>query len=168
MSQRDGRWTEEQDWAKAAWAEGRKIIKVVGYDIDEDRRVKKAQSVSWKPELEEQRFGYWYPLFDLGLSREDCEELIAEAGFPPAHKSACTFCPSNSEDEWIKLRDKEPGRFAEAVAMSRQAQIDSPDVVGLMRCYPHGKRQLHVWADAGCPRGGARDVSDDVPCECAT
>jgi hypothetical protein len=61
--------------------------------------------------------------------------------------------------------------FASAVHLSRAAAetVESPEVVGLMRCNPHGKRQLHVWAEGGY--GGERlgpDREEDMPCECAT
>lgn len=81
-------------------------------------------------------------------------------------KSACTFCPNNTLEEWEELRREEPGAFERAVAMSRAAKIDSPDAIGLMRCNKHGKRQLHVWADGGYSdvRGGEED---EQPCECA-
>jgi hypothetical protein len=54
--------------------------------------------------------------------------------------------------------------------MSRQsaATIESPDVVGLMRCNPHGQRQLHVWADGGYPDiAQEKQTENEQPCECA-
>ena len=47
-----------------------------------------------------------------------------------------------------------------------EATITAPDVVGLMRCNTHGKRQLHVWAEGGY---GASDTGreEEMPCECA-
>jgi len=160
-------WTERQPWAQEAWAAGHKVVRVIGYDRDEERRVNKANSVNWAPALEMARFAYWHPLYELGLDRDGCKDLILRHGFDLPPKSACTFCPNNHLDEWQKLRDEEPGKFAEAVAMSQQARVDVPDVVGLMRCNEHGKRQLHVWAngDYESVRAGAELESD---CECAT
>ncbi len=42
----------------------------------------------------------------------------------------------------------------------------SPDAIGLMRCNPNGKRQLHEWAD-GLYGELAADLDTDIPCDCA-
>ena len=160
-------WAARQEWAKELWASGRKIRKVIGYDAGETRRVKKSFQNDW----EEARFVPWYPLHDAGFDRDGCEELIRGAGLSVPPKSACTFCPNNTLEEWTDLRRDEPEMFARAVEMSRNAEttLTAPDVVGLMRCNPHGKRQLHVWAaggyDDGEPLKGGRE--DEMPCECA-
>ncbi len=158
-------WIARQEWALAEWAAGRRITKVIGYDAGEGERVMGVSPNPW----ERARLEPWYPLYEAGLVREDCEDLISEAGLPIPPKSACTYCPNNTIEEWRTLRRVEPDRFAEAVAMSRNAEghIDQPDVVGLMRCNEHGRRQLHVWAD-----GGYGDIADEahenpMPCECA-
>lgn len=166
-------WCERQPWIQEAWTRGEKVVRAIGYDLDEQRRVDKAGTIAWKPELEEARFGSWYPPYELAMDRDACLAKIREH-FPdiaPPPKSACTFCPNNTLDEWKVLRRDERGKFDEAVAMSRNARLDSPDVVGLMRCNPHGKRQLHVWADGGypgLPPDDPEDMADAMPCECAT
>lgn len=160
-------WVERQPWARAAWSAGRRVIRVIGYDRDEERRVLKSKGVSWAPQIEMARFASWHPLYDLGFHREDCEDLIAEHGLPSPGKSACTYCPNNTLEEWEQLRQDEPERFAEAVEMSSRARVESPNVVGLMRCNAQGKRQLHVWADGGYgPSSGGHEPEQD--CECAT
>jgi hypothetical protein len=157
-------WAARQPWAQEEWAAGRKLIKVIGYDAGELRRVKKAFQNEW----EDARFAPYYPLVDAGLDRDGCETLILGAGLPLPPKSACKFCPNNTLEEWEQLRDDDPKGFGEAVKMSRNAapNIESPEVVGLMRCNPHGKRQLHVWADGGYA-GAMGGREDDLPCECA-
>lgn len=158
-------WAARQPWMRAEWAAGRKITKVIGYDADEQRRVLKAFQNPW----ENERFAPRYPLVEAGWDRDECERQIVQAGLPLPPKSACTFCPNNSLQEWEQLRREEPEAFARAVAMSRKAEatLSSPDVVGLMRCNPHGKRQLHVWADGGYS-GQLGEREDELPCECAT
>mgnify|MGYP001583448261 CR=1 FL=1 len=156
-------WVARQPWAQAEWSAGFKIAKVIGYDGGEERRALKAFQNAW----ENARFEPWYPLYDERIDREGCEALILAAGLPLPGKSACTFCPNNKLEEWEQLRREEPDRFEEAVAMSRNAEVDSPDVVGFMRCNPHGKRQLHVWAEGGYEGGlGGRDDEEEMPCEC--
>lgn len=156
-------WVKRQPWAQEEWAAGRRLVKVIGYDADEGRRVK----VAFQNEWENDRFSPWYPLVEAGWDRERCEEEIARVGLPVPPKSACTFCPNNRLQEWIDLREQEPEAFARAVHLSRNAKVESPDVVGLMRCNPHGKRQLHVWADGGYDGAAQGGREDEMPCECA-
>ncbi len=182
-------WIARQAWAVAEWEAGRRLVKAIGYDVDEGRRVRRAFATPW----EEARFVAWYGLHDAGLTREDCEDLIRDEGLELPPKSACVWCPNNTLAEWGFARREEPEAFADAVRMSRNAaaQIEQPDVVGLMRCNPHGKRQLHVWAEGGYADGAAgtlpaaiealqangldvidveriaAEERDAMPCECA-
>ena len=158
-------WIARQPWAQAEWDAGRKIIKVIGYDYGEERRVRKAFQNPW----EDERFAPYYPLVEAKIDREGCEELILSEGLPLPGKSACTFCPNNKLWEWEHLRKFDSVAFEAAVELSRHAQVDVPDVVGLMRCNKHGQRQLHVWADGGYDKqcGGDRVDDEDMPCECA-
>lgn len=140
-------------------------MKAIGYDAGEPERLRAAFQDPW----EDKRLVPWYPLHQAEMDRDDCVALIASEGLPPAPKSSCTVCPSSTLAEWKTLAVEEPEAFARAVEMSRNAQIDSPYAVGLMRCNPHDKRQLHLYAAdpdgylAGC-RGGREDA---LPCECA-
>lgn len=160
-------WAAHQGWALDEWLSGRRVAKVIGYDVDERRRVRNSFPNAW----EAKRFVPWYPLVDAEIDRDGCVELILSAGLPVPPKSACVWCPSNTLDEWIEVRETDPEEFARAVEMSRNAvdTITAPDVVGLMRCNPPGKRQLHVWADGGY---GDIDESEtcetEAPCECAS
>lgn len=155
-------WIARQAWAQLEWEADRKLIKVIGYDAGEERRVKRAFQNEW----EDKRFVPMYPLVDADIDREGCEELIQSEGLPLPGKSACTYCPNNKLWEWEHLRDNYPEDFRLAVELSRNAEVDVPDVVGLMRCNKHGQRQLHIWAEGGygCVRGGHEDAQ---PCECA-
>lgn len=183
-------WLDRQQWALDEWAKGQKIVRCIGYDTDEPRRIRDR----FGDDDEHRKATPWYPVFEAGLSREDCVELIraeplicqisAAAGMDPVpRKSACKWCPNNTRDDWYDLYDQDREGFDEAVAMSRAAEstIESPDVVGLLRGFaPHGKRALHLWVDGaygetiGAPPGaaGARsartrdDGSDELPCEC--
>lgn len=158
-------WSEKQEWMRKEWVEGRRVVKTIGYDYDEERRVKKAAQNEW----EDARFVPWYPLFEAKLDREACEDLIRSEGLPVPPKSSCTFCPNMTLTEWQELRRDEPEKFAEAVRLSRNAEVTSPDVVGLMRCNPHGQRQLHEWVDGkyDVKPDDACDPTDEQPCECA-
>ena len=147
---------------------------MIGYDVDEARRVNKSKDVAWRSDVEANRFTAWHPLFELGMTREDCVRLIESHGLPVPPKSACTFCPSNTLEEWRELRTDDPEAFARAVTLSQNAKVEAPNRVGLMLCNPHGKRQLHVWAEQGyeglrsSDEGDLEDARSMVPCECAT
>jgi hypothetical protein len=56
-----------------------------------------------------------YPLLDLGLSRDDCMDIITDAGLPVPPKSTCWFCPFHNEAAWTRRRDNEPALFNRAV-----------------------------------------------------
>lgn len=164
-------WCEAQVWCREAWANGQKLVRAIGYDLDEKRRVDASKNVSWKPQTEQDRFVSWYPLYELGLDRDGCLALITKHGLVPPPKSACTYCPNNTLDEWKQLRREEPEAFAAAVAMSAGAKLTAAESTGLMRCNPHGKRQLHVWAAGGYPElppDDPEDMAEAMPCECAT
>lgn len=60
-----------------------------------------------------------YPLLDLGISRSDCARAIADARLPLPPKSACWFCPYTRMAEWIEMKQRDPDRFAAAVALER-------------------------------------------------
>ncbi|WP_186779062.1 adenine nucleotide alpha hydrolase family protein [Streptomyces salinarius] len=58
-----------------------------------------------------------YPLLDLGLRRDDCERIIAEAGLPVPPKSSCFFCPFRTVGAWRHQRRHEPELFAQSVRL---------------------------------------------------
>jgi hypothetical protein len=183
-------WTERQPWALAAWERGERIAKVIGYDTDEDRRI--------KPEFgdpdERARYVPWYLVYERGLDREACVSLIKTdariiilaktAGLPVVpRKSACTFCANNKLQDWYDLWHDEPEAFAEALEMSRRADatIESHETVGLLRGFAApGLRSLHRWVageygdNMPPPPGPTSPRSTDdamadtepLPCEC--
>lgn len=68
------------------------------------------------------RIQHRWPLVDLGLSRHDCLEWMKRRGFPKPPRSACTFCPYHSSEEWRRLKTDEPLDFANAVTYERLLQ----------------------------------------------
>lgn len=153
-------WIERQPWAIETWERGEKIARAIGYDEDERRRVRTA----FMDPLEARRFVPEYPLIAEGLDRDGCMELIQRHGLPLPRKSACVFCPSNKLKEWEEYQRRYPEDFVATLEMSRNAEIESPDAVGLMLCNPPGRRQLHlhVFNDGEPDRDGA-----ELPCDCA-
>ncbi|MCK6440324.1 MAG: phosphoadenosine phosphosulfate reductase [Planctomycetes bacterium] len=128
-------------WAKTEWAAGRKIVKIIGYDAAEKHRLRGTAGNAW----EDKRFRLWYPLVDWGMDRAACIRLIADAGLPVPKKSACTFCPANTLDEWEHLRNQYPHLYRFALSIEAEARITNPDIIGLMRRGKVGERSLVNW-----------------------
>lgn len=63
-----------------------------------------------------------YPLIDVRMTRQDCIDMIVEAGFSVPDKSGCFFCPFNSTDRWRALLDKNPDLFDKAIALEEQSK----------------------------------------------
>lgn len=116
------KWTNHWDLAVAAWAGGGRVIKLLGYDVDERRRADKQQ--------EDPKFLYRHPLIEWGWGRDECKLAIAEAGLPPPGKSACFFCPASRKVEILALP---PALKARAIALELNARENLTSVKGLGR-----------------------------------
>lgn len=87
-----------------------KIRQWIGISTDEAVRMKDSD----KPWIEN-----YYPLIDLGMSRDDCLQWMADNGYPRPPRSACYFCPYHSDAEWLRLKTQEPESFQAAVDWER-------------------------------------------------
>ena len=85
---------------------------LIGFSTDEIHRVARRRDIA--TETAE------YPLLDLGLSRSDCINLIADAGLPVPPKSACFFCPFTRPQTWAEMRRDEPELFDKALTIERR------------------------------------------------
>lgn len=113
---------------KAAWAAGEKVIKLIGYDMDEPHRTVKL--------YDDDKYSFRYPLIEWNWGREECVEAIMRAGQRVPDKSACFFCPSSKKSEIMELRRIYPDLAKRAVAMEQNAQLTS--VKGLGRSFAWG------------------------------
>ncbi len=82
--------------AKAAWRSGQKVVKLIGYGYEEQKRLAKAR-------LEDDKYFYRFPLNEWEMDREDCENVIKSVGLPIPGKSSCFFCPSSKKHEIVSL-----------------------------------------------------------------
>jgi hypothetical protein len=82
------KWVKAWPPAQHAWANGCKVIRLIGYDCSARDNQRYAHRVGHVDPL----FEYRYPLREWDFTREDCEHLIADEGLPPFHKSSCFFC----------------------------------------------------------------------------
>lgn len=109
--------------AKAVWKAGNKITKVIGYDIDEQRRADNAP-------LEDKKYVMWYPLIEWGWDREDCKAAIKRAGLPQPGKSACYFCPANKYHEIRSLQHNYPELLENALKLEANAELETVKGLG--------------------------------------
>ena len=93
------------------------VIRMIGISTDEAHRMKDDKHGA---------FTNTYPLIDSGLSRTDCL-LWFKAHYPDRTlpRSACTFCPFHSNDEWANLLRNEPDAFNEAVEVDEAIRYRS-------------------------------------------
>lgn len=93
------KWTEGWEPAAAAWAAGKKVIKLIGYDSSPQDSKRYAHAEGYKDE----KYEYRYPLREWGWTREDCIARIKLAGLPVPDKSACFMCGASKPWEIDKL-----------------------------------------------------------------
>lgn len=83
----------------------------LGISLDEVGRMKPSQE-TW--------IEHRWPLVDLGMTREDCNEWFTSEY--PGHylpRSACVICPYRSDNQWLEMKLHEPESFEEAVRFDR-------------------------------------------------
>lgn len=98
--------------AQDAWARGKKVLKLIGYDAGEMKRA--CNSDVYK---ETEKFSLAYPLIEWGINREACQAAARAAGLEPPGKSACYFCPHRKKHEIVELAKNEPALFAAAIQL---------------------------------------------------
>jgi len=97
------KWLREQGAKKASVQ--------IGITKDESHRMKDAD-VKW--------ITHRWPLYELGLDRQGCINVISGAGLPVPPKSSCFMCPYRKVSEWHKLRAEMPNEFNKAVEYEKK------------------------------------------------
>ena len=69
-----------------------------------------------------------FPLIELRLRRHQCVEWMRERGYGDPPRSACTYCPYHSNQEWRRLRDEDPASWQDALRYEKQLQEASAKV----------------------------------------
>lgn len=121
---------------RKVWADGKKVVKFIGYDAGEEYRREKILI----NDLADPKYSKWYPLMEWGWTREDCIREIEAAGLPQPGKSSCFFCPSMRAEEIICLREQHPDLFRRAIALEDNALANLKTVKGLGRNYAWKER----------------------------
>lgn len=83
------------DPARAAWARGQKVVRLIGYDASPADTRRYAHAAEIPNELFECR----YPLREWGWDRARCIARIEAAGLPAPPKSSCFICGAMKPDE---------------------------------------------------------------------
>lgn len=119
--------------AKAAWARGGKVVKLIGYDCSpaDNRRYAEREG------HEGPRFIYRYPLREWGWRRDECIARISREGLPVPVKSSCFFCAAMKPDE---VRSLPPAYLCLIVLIEARAKPRLRNVEGLWRKAVQGQR----------------------------
>ncbi len=134
--------------AKALWKSGGRVTKYIGYDFDEEHRIKNYDCDKYKVE---------FPLFHWEWGRDECIEAIKRAGLKQPRKSSCFFCPNNRHSEIRELDRDYPDLMKQAIALEDNAETNT--IVGLGRTFAW--KNLIATSDMF-----DNDFSQDAPCGC--
>lgn len=99
-----------QELRKRGYGPKRPAVTYMGLTTDEIQRVKPSNR-KWNPVC--------WPLIDMGMSRTDCKQWLADHGYPQAPKSACRICPMRSDAAWREMKVNRPDDFEIAVSFER-------------------------------------------------
>lgn len=110
--------------ARRAWADGRRVVKLIGIDAGEGHRA---------VVVHDKRFRNEYPLLEWEWGREECLTAIGASGLPVPPKSSCFYCPASTKAEVLWLAQTHPELFARAVVMEENARPTLTTVKGLGR-----------------------------------
>lgn len=115
-------------WAPAveAWANGGKVIKLIGYDCGKADQRRYAEREGY----EDSAYEFVYPLREWGWKREDCAARIVAEGLPLPVKSSCFFCCATKPHE---LHDYTVAELRLIVLMEARAMPRLTKIEGLWR-----------------------------------
>jgi hypothetical protein len=71
------------------------------------------------PSREDDGYISAYPLIELGIDRQGCLRLVADAGLPQPPKSSCWFCPYKTGHQWAAMKADRPELFDRAAKLER-------------------------------------------------
>lgn len=120
------KWVKAWPPARHAWTNGRKVMRLIGYDCSSRDNQRYAHREGHVSDL----YDYRYPLRKWGWDRDDCDTCIADAGLPPFPKSSCFFCTAMQSSE-VRALPREELRLI--VLMEARAAPRLRNVEGLWR-----------------------------------
>jgi hypothetical protein len=96
------------------------IIQIIGLSFDEPGRVLRTRT---RFEAGNPRFRAEFPLFDGGITRQDCMDWLAKVVPHEVPRSACVFCPYHDNREWARIKLEDPAGWARAVEVDKSLRI---------------------------------------------
>lgn len=87
------------------------VTQWLGISLDEMKRMKPSRD-RWSV--------HRWPLIEKRMSRHNCLDWMRKHGYPKPPRSACTFCPFHSDEEWRTLQRS--GEFDSAVEFEQKLQ----------------------------------------------
>lgn len=132
--------------ARKAWQQGRKVVKAIGFECTETRRINRAGTYQVKKQ--EKKYRNWFPLVEWGWTLADCVLAIHRAGLGVPRKSACWFCSASKEEEIVELSEKHPDLFVRALVMEQLARTRTHPPL-LTKIKGLGGRKF-AWRDLPC------------------
>lgn len=124
------KWTAAWPAARLAWSRGQRVVKMIGFECDEQHRLRRADAKAHANAADRARYEYRFPLMEWGYDLERCKQIIDDAGLPVPVKSACFFCPNQKPDEVHELTADERARV---ILMELVAEPYNCKVRGLWR-----------------------------------
>jgi hypothetical protein len=143
--------------------DGVTVHQYFGLSYDEPGRVVRskanARGLSW--------FNPHYPLFDIEMTRGDCEIYNRGKVPHPVPRSACLICPYRSDAEWVTMKRDSPEEFERACqvddALRRPGAAVARDLDATL--YLHASRTPLRDVDFQPPRTGKRYTVEMGECE---
>lgn len=118
-------------------------VSFIGFDADEEKRVERSRNHKYRYKIEHQ-IKNRFPLFDMGIDRSACVDIIKSHGLNIPPKSGCYFCPFQSKLGYRMLFLKHPNLFKEVVAMEK-------NMVSKNKIYLRGNKNISEIAMAYTP-----------------
>ena len=126
-------WASKWPPAVEAWAAGRKVVKLIGFDCSRRDLQRYAEAERTPSDF----YRFRYPLQEWGWNRGDCDARIEAAGLGPVAKSACFYCIAMKPDE---VRALPAAQLRQVVLIEARAKPRLHNVDGLWRKPVKGRR----------------------------
>jgi hypothetical protein len=129
----------------------------IGISLDEFQRMKPnmdPDTMKWK----ENKF----PLIEMRMDRQDCMNIIQDAGMPIPPKSSCFFCPFHTMGKWQDMRTNEPELFQKSVELETMMN-ERRKILGKDKVWFSGKLKPLEKATTDLEQGSL--FGEDVGCD---
>lgn len=134
---------------KQRYQGGADVVQVIGIDAGEAHRAKPSTDKI-------------YPLVDMNIDREDCEEIITAAGLPVPPKSGCWHCPFSRVGDVLALVRDHPVRFDRIERLEHRVL----EVHG-RAFYQFRDKPAAYWRERAKQEGAPEPERETpMPCEC--